>query len=120
MSKRPEILVYPVDSLSDQKVEITISSLPSYCKVTLQVSILSDNGILFTSCGQYISNGDGKVAVHTDHSYGGSYIGINQMGLLTSLSTERRGVRLFKKDVNKPYIVNLEVSIWNFNFSSIC
>lgn len=52
----------------------------------------------------------GKIDNSTDASHGGSYVGIEQMGFLWSMTQapgQRKGLRLAKKDVTKPYSIQL-------------
>ena len=52
----------------------------------------------------------GNVDNSCDSSHGGSYTGIEQMGFLWSMIQapgQRKGLRLMKKDVTKPYTIQL-------------
>ena len=52
----------------------------------------------------------GNVDNSCDTSHGGSYTGIEQMGFLWSMIQapgQRKGLRLMKKDVTKPYTIQL-------------
>lgn len=75
----------PVDSLSDQKIHINIVDLPASSKVTLRASLISDIGDVFQSYGYYISDDHGRVKVYNDSCFGGTYNGIQAMGLLSSM-----------------------------------
>ena len=65
---------------------------------------------MFESHGHFIADKDGGVDVCRDSSLGGSYSGVEPMGLLWSMKPapgQQKGLRLFKKDVTKPYNVAL-------------
>ena len=65
---------------------------------------------MFDSQAHYIANKDGRVDVCRDSSLGGSYSGVEPMGLLWSMKPapgQRKGLRLFKTNVTKPYNVVL-------------
>ncbi|KAL9979728.1 hypothetical protein ACROYT_G017435 [Oculina patagonica] len=104
------ISVQPISSLIDDKVNILVSGLAPKQTVTLEAKLLSDKGELFQSHAHYIADKDGEVDVCRDSSLGGSYSGVSPMGLLWSMKPapgQRKGIRLMKSDVTKPYNIVL-------------
>ena len=104
------VRVEPASSLIDDKVRIFVSKLEPKQTVTLEAKIVGDKGEVFVSHAHYIADKDGKVDVSRDSSLGGSYSGVEPMGLLWSMKPapgQRKGLRLLKRDVTKPYNVVL-------------
>ncbi|KAL9979727.1 hypothetical protein ACROYT_G017434 [Oculina patagonica] len=104
------ISVQPISSLIDDKVNILVSGLEPEQTVTLVAKLLSDKGALFYSHAHFIADKDGEVDVYRDSSLGGSYSGVSPMGLLWSMKPapgQRKGIRLMKSDVTKPYNIAL-------------
>ena len=66
---------------------------------------------MFESHAHYIADKDGGVDVCRDLSLGGSYGGVEPMGLLWSMKPapgQMKGLRLMKSDVTKPYEVEVK------------
>ena len=104
------ISVKPVSSLIDDKVIILASKLEPNQTVTLEARIVGDKGEVFESHAHYVADNEGEVDVCSDKSLGGSYNGVEPMGLLWSMKPapgQRKGVRLLKSDVTKPYVVEV-------------
>jgi len=104
------ISVSPRSSLMDRKVKILISGLEPGQHVTLHASVAGDAKEVFESHAYYIANKEGKIDISQDMSCGGSYSGTEEMGFLWSMTQapgQRKGLRLMKKDVTKPYIIKL-------------
>ena len=100
----------PKSSLVDEITTIYVSRLKPLQKITLGAKIVGDKGEVFTSHAHYIADKDGEVNVCRDSSLGGSYSGVSPMGLLWSMKAapgQRKGVRLMKSDVTKPYNIDL-------------
>ena len=108
---RSVISVKPVSSLIGDKIKIFVSGLEPRKHVTLQARIVGEKGEVFESHAHYIADEDGGVDVCCDPSLGGSYVGVELMGLLWSMKVapgQKKGLRLMKTDVTKPYNVNLK------------
>ena len=105
-----DISVEPPCSLVDEKVEIVVSGLDSKQNVTLEARIVGEKGEEFESYAHYVADKDGKVDVCRESSLGGSYSGVEPMGLLWSMKQapgQRKWLRLTKRDVTKPFDVEL-------------
>ena len=108
---RSTISVQPTSSLIDEKVRILVSKLEPNQTVTLETRLVGDNGEVFESHAHYIADKDGGVDVCRDLSLGGSYGGVEPMGLLWSMKPapgQMKGLRLMKSDVTKPYEVEVK------------
>lgn len=104
------ISVKPKSCLVDDKVKIFVSGLEPEQHVTLEAKIVGEKGEVFGSHAHYIADNDGEVHVGRDSSFGGSYRGVEPMGLLWSMKPapgQRKGLRLTKTDVTKPFEVEL-------------
>ena len=101
----------PKSSLADEITEIRITHLKQLQSITLEAKLFSDKGELFESYAHYVADKEGNVDVGHDLSVGGSYCGVEPMGLIWSMKQapgQREGIRLLKRDVTVPYdiIVN--------------
>ena len=104
------ISVEPSSSLIDEKVKILVFGLSVNQKITLRARVIGDKGQVFESHAHYIADKHGEVDVCRDSSVGGSYSGVSPMGLLWSMKPapgQRKGIRLMKSDVTKPYNIVL-------------
>ena len=106
------VRVRPFASQVDEIMRISVAGLFGKQRVTLRKKLTGDEGERFESFAHYIADVQGKVCVSSQPSVGGSYTGVEPMGLLWSMKLspgQKEGIRLMKKDVTKPYIVNLDV-----------
>ena len=108
---RSVISVEPNSSLVDKKVKILVSGLEPNQNVTLQARMVGEKGEVFESYAHYIADKDGGIDVRSDPSFGGAYLGVEPMGLLWSMKLapgQRKGIKLIKRDVTKPFEVELK------------
>jgi len=109
----PKIAVHPgLTTTVDQKVDITVSNLSPEQLVTLRARTIDDSKIVFESFAQYKADKNGEVLVSSQPSLGGSYTGVEPMGLFWSmkpLTTSDRDDLLRKRDVTTPLKVSLDV-----------
>ena len=108
---RSVLSVEPSSSLVDDKVEIRVFGLEPKQNVTLQAKIVGEKGGVFESQAHYVADKDGGIDVCRDSSFGGSYSGVEPMGLLWSMKAapgQRKGLRLIKRDVTRPFNVELK------------
>ena len=102
--------LYPTSSLIDPITQINVSRLQPLQNITLEARIVGEKGETFESHAHFIADKDGEVDVCRDSSFGGSYRGVSAMGLLWSMKPapgQRKGIRLMKSDVTKPYDIVL-------------
>ncbi|XP_036432021.1 acyl-CoA thioesterase 19 isoform X2 [Colossoma macropomum] len=101
----PLLSVHPSRCLVDEKFEVLCQHLLPALQVTLHALLHSDEGDYWEAFGHYLSDAAGSVRVSEDASLGGSYSGVEPMGLLWSMRPipgSKPGLRLRKKDVFKP------------------
>ncbi|PFX24429.1 bile acid-CoA:amino acid N-acyltransferase-like [Stylophora pistillata] len=100
------LTLWPKFSLIDQITKVKVFRLKSLQKITLGARVVGDRGQVFQSHAHFIADKHGQVDVCRDPSVGGSYRGVSAMGLLWSMIPapgQRKGIRLIKSDVTKPY-----------------
>ena len=104
----PKIAVHPsLTTTVDQKVDITVSKLSPEQHITLRSRTIDDSKVVFESFVHYKANKNGEVLVSSQPSMGGSYTGVEPMGLFWSMKPVARPDRddLFRKrDVTTPLI----------------
>ncbi|XP_065072225.1 bile acid-CoA:amino acid N-acyltransferase-like [Rhopilema esculentum] len=104
MLKQPEIIAPSGPVLVDQRIEIQVKNLRPFQHVTLRVELNSEKPVFFESYGHYIADKDGELNLSRDSSFGGTYKGIDNMGLFWSMLVapgQRKGARFITKDVTK-------------------
>ncbi|XP_078367149.1 bile acid-CoA:amino acid N-acyltransferase-like [Oculina patagonica] len=105
------LTLQPKSSLIDKITKIHVARLKPLQRITLRAKIVGDQNEVYASHAHYIADKDGEVDVCRDSSLGGSYSGVSPMGLLWSMKPapgQRKGIRLMKSDVTKPYNVELK------------
>uniref|UniRef100_H2Y511 BAAT/Acyl-CoA thioester hydrolase C-terminal domain-containing protein n=1 Tax=Ciona savignyi TaxID=51511 RepID=H2Y511_CIOSA len=106
-----KIHVSAADSISDQPITISVSGLKPLQRVTLHSHTTIDNGNAFECVAVYKADGEGRINVDKDESIGGSYKGVERMGLLwamqPSLLNKQPFARFVKLDVTTPLMVRL-------------
>ncbi|XP_065072208.1 bile acid-CoA:amino acid N-acyltransferase-like [Rhopilema esculentum] len=101
----PTIIAPKCPVLVDQRIQIKVKNLIPFQSVTLRVELSSDKSELFESYGHYIADRDGELNLSRDSSFGGTYKGIDNMGLFWSMLAvpgQRKGARFIAGDVTKP------------------
>ena len=107
-----EIVVKPQQSLIDEKIDISVKGLSPRQAITLTAKLTGDSKDRFESYGHFVANEAGNVYVAEHPCLYGTCTGIDPMGLLWSMQLspgQRKGLRLSKKDVTKPYFVQLQL-----------
>ena len=97
--------------LIDEPVEIKVTALQNP-DVTISATV-QENSMTFISHGHYVSE-NGAVVTSQTASVGGSFVGVERMGLFWSMKQaegQKAGLRLMKKDVTEPY--NMKLTVWN-------
>ncbi|KAK7477484.1 hypothetical protein BaRGS_00031308 [Batillaria attramentaria] len=109
------IRVSPGVTLFDQNVHIRVEGLIKHSKVTLQAWSFTEwrrKEVLFLSHGHFYADQDGVVDLDRDPSLGGTYTGVDPMGLFWSLKplpSDPQHVRCVIKDVEKLFEMKLAV-----------
>jgi len=67
----------PAKSLVDDDLDVTLSGLRSWQKVTLMAVMTTDNGQMLISHAHYVTDHNGCLDLHLSASHGGSFSGIH-------------------------------------------
>uniref|UniRef100_A0A8C6V622 Uncharacterized protein n=1 Tax=Naja naja TaxID=35670 RepID=A0A8C6V622_NAJNA len=85
------------------------SGLSPLQEVTVAASLVDETGCLFQSRAYYRAERNGELDLSCSPSLGGSYCGVEPMGLLWSLESTTPYKRLRKRNVLTPFCVTYEV-----------
>ncbi|XP_028580204.2 acyl-coenzyme A thioesterase 1-like [Podarcis muralis] len=97
-------------SLFDEPLGISVSGLRPQQEVTLRASLQDEVGELFESLALYRADGSGQLDLSRSPALeGGSFSGLEPMGLLWALKPRKPFRRLVKRDVQRPFSLELEV-----------
>ncbi|XP_037251325.1 LOW QUALITY PROTEIN: acyl-coenzyme A thioesterase 1-like [Falco rusticolus] len=97
-------------SLFDEPLAIAVQGLGPRQQVTLRASLRDEAGELFQARARYQAGDDGELDLARCPALpGGSFSGLEPMGLLWALQPQKPFRRLMKKDVQSPFVVQLEV-----------
>ncbi|XP_031572536.1 acyl-coenzyme A amino acid N-acyltransferase 1-like [Actinia tenebrosa] len=111
-NRKVEILCSSMSSNVDKKVSLSIRGLAPKQKITLRARLCGDSNDRFRSIAYYLADKNGQVNLNSSDSLGGSYTGVEPMGFMWAMKPEpgqKPGRRLLKRDVTKPYLVNIDV-----------
>uniref|UniRef100_A0A8C5X7N7 ACOT5 thioesterase n=1 Tax=Malurus cyaneus samueli TaxID=2593467 RepID=A0A8C5X7N7_9PASS len=110
-SMAPAIRLSPAArSLFDEPLAIAVQGLGPRQQVTLRTSLRDEKGELFQASALYQAGDDGELDVARCPALpGGSFSGLEPMGLLWALQPQKPFRRLVKRDVQKPFLLQLEV-----------
>ncbi|XP_036131109.1 putative acyl-coenzyme A thioesterase 6 isoform X2 [Molossus molossus] len=93
----------------DEPLRIVVCDLTPEQPVTLRVSLSDEKGTLFRAQAHYRADAGGELDLTRAPALGGSFEGLEPMGLLWALEGEKPFFRLVKRDVQTPFVVELEV-----------
>ncbi|XP_037840614.2 peroxisomal succinyl-coenzyme A thioesterase isoform X1 [Chlorocebus sabaeus] len=93
----------------DEPVRIAVRGLAPEQPVTLRASLRDEKGALFQAHARYRADAHGELDLERAPALGGSFAGLEPMGLLWALEPEKPLLRLVKRDVRTPLAVELEV-----------
>lgn len=93
----------------DEPVHIAVRGLAPGQPITLRASLRDEKGALFRAHARYQADAGGLLDLARAPALGGSFSGLEPMGLLWALEPEKPLVRLVKRDVQTPFAVELEV-----------
>ncbi|XP_066133278.1 acyl-coenzyme A thioesterase 6-like isoform X1 [Saccopteryx bilineata] len=93
----------------DEPVRIVVRGLAPEQLVTLRSSLRDEKDVLFRAHARYRADAGGELDLARAPALGGSYVGIEPMGFLWALEPEKPLVRLVKRDVQTPFVVELQV-----------
>ncbi|KAM9290915.1 acyl-coenzyme A thioesterase 1-like [Morus bassanus] len=99
-----------VRSLFDEPLAIAVQGLGPRQQVMLRTSLRDETGELFQACARYQAGDDGELDLARCPALpGGSFSGLEPMGLLWALQPQKPFWRLVKRDVQSPFVLRLEV-----------
>uniref|UniRef100_A0A672IYX6 Acyl-CoA thioesterase 19 n=1 Tax=Salarias fasciatus TaxID=181472 RepID=A0A672IYX6_SALFA len=104
--------VNPSRGLMDEQFVVLVQNAPPGSELTVHSFHQCDEGHSWNAFAHYISDAAGSVNVSGDCSLGGTYSGIEPMGLLWSLRPvpgSKPGLRIRKKNVQVPMLVTVSV-----------
>lgn len=101
--------IFPsVHCLFDKMVQVKVEGLAPYKQVQLRSKLVDDRGVIFKASALYKADETGQVDVCRTPSLGGSYTGVEPMGLFWSMAPETPHSKLLKKNVVSPTLVDIE------------
>uniref|UniRef100_A0A8D1PT73 Acyl-coenzyme A thioesterase 4-like n=1 Tax=Sus scrofa TaxID=9823 RepID=A0A8D1PT73_PIG len=93
----------------DEPVRIAVRGLAPGQRVTLRASLRDEKGALFRAHARYCADANGQLDLARAPALGGSFVGLEPMGLFWALEPEKPLWRFVKRDVQTPFAVELEV-----------
>ncbi len=97
--------ISPLQGLSDQPLTILASGLTPNSKYTLQ-ALVDRESLIYQSYAYYVADDAGKIDVSTMTSHGGSYVGIEPMGLIWFLESLIPAENGSMKQISKFFLRN--------------
>lgn len=107
-----KLSVQPSRGLVDEKFIVLVQNVPPGFQLTVHASYKCEDGHSWEAFGHYIANASGSVNVSEDPSLGGTYSGVEQMGLLWSLRSVPGSIpwlRMRKVNPQTPMEVTISV-----------
>ncbi|XP_068199306.1 acyl-coenzyme A thioesterase 1-like [Antennarius striatus] len=95
--------------LFDEPVQVKVARLRSRQVVTMKAKSTDERGMVFSSSATYRADDRGEVDLDRQPSLGGSYVGVEPMGLLWSLRTEASHQYFEKGKSLMPHVVTISV-----------
>ncbi|XP_048218557.1 peroxisomal succinyl-coenzyme A thioesterase-like isoform X2 [Perognathus longimembris pacificus] len=106
----PRVIVEPAGRVCwDEPVRIAVRGLAPEQPVALRASLRDEKGALFRAHARYRADARGQLDLQRAPALGGSFAGLEPMGLLWAMQPDRPFWRLVKRDVQTPLQVELEV-----------
>ncbi|KAM9840029.1 acyl-coenzyme A thioesterase 1-like [Aulostomus maculatus] len=97
-----------VRCLFDKLVHVEVEGLPPHKPVELRSKLVDDKGVTFKASARYKADETGLVDLSLAPSLGGSYTGVEPMGLWWSMLPETPNSKFVKKSVLSPTLVEIE------------
>ncbi|XP_036001507.1 peroxisomal succinyl-coenzyme A thioesterase [Fundulus heteroclitus] len=104
--------VQPSRGLVDEKFVVLVQNTVPSCPLTIHASHQCEDGHSWHAFAHYTSDASGVINVSEDCSVGGTYSGVEAMGLLWSLKPvpgSKPGLRMRKKNVQAPMVITISV-----------
>ncbi|KAG9283006.1 acyl-coenzyme A thioesterase 3-like isoform X3 [Astyanax mexicanus] len=105
------VVILPSSSCSyEDSVRITVSGLEPRQRVELRSLLQDDKGVVFRAAARYQADGSGELDLSRHASLGGSYTGVEPMGLFWSMEADVPHSKVVKRDASTPLFVHIEAS----------
>lgn len=88
---------------------MTVSGLNPHQRVDLRSKITDENGLDFKASATYQADDSGQIDLKRDSSLGGSFTGVEPMGLYWALKADTISCKFTLSDVTRPALVDIEV-----------
>ncbi|XP_028987811.1 acyl-coenzyme A thioesterase 2, mitochondrial-like [Betta splendens] len=95
--------------LFDEPVQVKVSGLRAKQTVTVRARSADDRGVVFRSWATYRADSKGELDLDRDPSLGGSYAGVEPMGLLWSMKPDASHKRFQLNNSLNPHVVTFSV-----------
>ncbi|KAL3988886.1 hypothetical protein ACER0C_013204 [Sarotherodon galilaeus] len=95
--------------LFDEPIKVKVEGLRSRQVVTMRARLTDEKGVVFSSLATYRADDSGEVDLNRDPSLGGTYVGVEPMGLLWSMRADTMHKRFQKTTSLEPQLVNFSV-----------
>nr|XP_026257098.1 acyl-coenzyme A thioesterase 6-like [Urocitellus parryii] len=93
----------------DEPLHIAVQGLAPDQPVMLRSSLRDEKGALFQAHARYRADAKGELDLARAPALGGSFAGLEPMGLIWAMEPDKPFWRLLKWDVQTPFVVELEV-----------
>ncbi|XP_037643785.1 acyl-coenzyme A thioesterase 5-like [Sebastes umbrosus] len=93
----------------DDPIQVKVAGLRSRQVITMRARSTDEKGVVFSSSATYKADGSGEIDLQREPSLGGSYTGIEPMGLLWSMKADSLHRRLQKTSSLTPHVVKFSV-----------
>lgn len=121
---QPTVTIEPKECLADEAVKIRVHGLRSHQNVTIYAWLQRNDVDIFDSYAHYTATREGVVDISTQASAGGSYSGIEPMGLFWSMKSsprnKRKRHRFMVKDVENPIDVSIQIFDSHLTYHDLC
>ncbi|XP_041847870.1 acyl-coenzyme A thioesterase 1-like isoform X2 [Melanotaenia boesemani] len=95
--------------LFDEPIQVKVAGLRSKQVVTMRARSTDDKGVVFSSMATYRADGNGEINLERDPSLSGSFVGVEPMGLLWSMTADTLHKRFQKTNTLNPHVVKFSV-----------
>ncbi|KAM3861212.1 acyl-coenzyme A thioesterase 1 [Diretmus argenteus] len=92
----------------DKPVQVKVQGLAPHQRVELRSRLVDDRKVVFKASALYTADETGLVDVCRSPSLGGSYTGVEPMGLFWAMAPETPHSKLLKKNVLSPTLVTID------------
>uniref|UniRef100_A0AAQ4RR50 Acyl-CoA thioesterase 21 n=1 Tax=Gasterosteus aculeatus aculeatus TaxID=481459 RepID=A0AAQ4RR50_GASAC len=93
----------------DEPVQVKVAGLRSRQMVTLRARSTDEKGVVFSSSATFRADGSGQIDLERDPSLGGTYTGVEPMGLLWSMRPDTLHKRFQRTKSLNPHMVKISV-----------